>query len=269
MSAKILSNQFTLVTSCLILLAIPAPAKAFSVTLDTFTSTGNTLTSRVDDNVNFSATINTTSTPNGFGNFFAEQDDPFLLLGDASNQTISDDDLTVGVSLATSESIEISSENANQDLVLNFDWIFQGDSTGIAGINVDTFSVTLIGGGIDALGNPNVNTDLLVENQYGKNRGESLSLPRNLPIGTYNIQFSVIEPTVVDPNILIGTNLTNTEASFILANDNSAAGIDNLSVSSVPFEFTPTTGLLIVGSIWGLLRWQKRKNLVSNNEPKS
>jgi hypothetical protein len=272
MPTKVLSNKLPWITSCVLLLAAPSPAKAFSVNLNTFTDTSpDAALSRVNSNINADSTINQTVTPEGFGSFFAEEDNPFLLLGASSGTTIPLDDHGVGVSIATSENIVILEENANKDLVLNFDWIFQGNSEGTLGLIDDTFSVALVGAGTDLLGNTvNVETDLLVTNEYGSKRGEELAISGGLNTGTYNIVISLTEPSIdpldpIDPLPLLSSDVPLAAGP----SDNSAAGIDNLSVSSVPFEFSPTTGLFIVGGFWGLLRWQKRKNIVSNNELKS
>lgn len=258
---KKITNRIPWITSCVLLLAVPVPAKAFSINLNTFTDTSpEASVSRVNSQVDADSTINQTATPNGFGGFFEAQDNPYLLLGANSGTTIPLDDHTVGVSIATSENILIVEENANKDLVLKFDWIFQGTSEGTLGIIDDTFSVALVGAGTDLLGNTvNVDTDLLVTNQYGSKRGEELEISGGLNTGTYNIVISLIEPSL-DP--LLSTDVAVARDVPLAAgiNDNSAAGIDNMSVgSSVPFEFTPTTGLFIASGIYGLLRFQKRK----------
>lgn len=40
--------------------------------------------------------------------------------------------------------------------------------------------------------------------------------------------------------------------------DNLAAGTANFPTAAVPFEFSPSLGLLAVGSIWGVSRWRKQ-----------
>ena len=281
MPTKVLSNKLPWITSCVLLLAVPIPAKAFSVNLDTFTPITNALgePSEVFNSVPSTATINERPiNEGGFGNFF--QDSSFLLLGANPNQTIFNDNHTVGISAVLSNDIEILAENADRDLDINLDWTFQGNSDGIlSGTNLDdldTFSLAIVGADVGSLENP-VELELFATTQYQEQRDYKITIPGGLSTGTYNVLATVVEPSLDIP--LLSNDSVFTEDTPLAAgpNDNSAAGIGDMNItlssdvnsSSVPFEFTPTTGLFIVGSIWGLLRWQKRKNLVGNNELKS
>jgi hypothetical protein len=239
-------------------LSTTTSAQAFS--LDLTASVGE-----VDTNINASSTINQTGTPNGFGNFFQSQNDPFTVLGSSPNSTIpSGNNNSILTSTAVSNQITISSANAGKPLFLNFDWSFQGNSLGVEGIRLDTFTVSLVSVGVDGSGNPNFSSDLFITNQYQEKRGESLSISGGLVAGNYKVKISVIEPTVISTEFITQNNLTLTSLQIAnyqaaLALDNSAAGIDNLDISAVPFEFSPTLGVLIVGSFWGLLSWKKQK----------
>ena len=273
MSTKILGNRLTWLTSCFILLATPVSVRAFSVNLDTFTPVTNVSgdPSEVYGNTSSTTTINQTSIENGgFGDFF--QNSSFLLLGANPNQTIFDDSHTIGVSAAISNNIEILAENADRDLDVNLDWTFQGNSDGtLSGTSVDdldTFSLALVDADTLSQQNPaEVNTQLLVTTEYQEQRDYTITIPGGLSTGTYNIVATVVEPSIDTP--LLGNDLVGASDTPLAAgpNDNSAAGIGNMNVTlssdvsgaSVPFEFSPTTGLLIVGSVWGLLRL-KRKN---------
>lgn len=271
-----ITNRNTWVTSCLFLLATTVPAKAFNVTLDTFTPVINVTgdPSEVYGNTDDTATINQTSIENGgFGNFF--QDSSFLLLGAEPTNNILNDNHTVGISAAVSNDIEILAENANQDLEINLDWTFQGNSDGITGItnvdDLDTFSLAFAG--VDALSQQNlatVNTELLVTTDYQEQRDYTITVPGGLSTGTYNIVATVVEPSLDIP--LLRTDRVFNDAPLAAGpNDNSAAGIGDMNMtlssdvvdgSSVPFEFSPTTGLLMIGGFWGLKCLQKRKNVV-------
>lgn len=269
-----ITNRITWATSCVLLLAVPIPAKAFNVNLDTFTPRTNILgePSEVFNNVTSTATIDETPIDEGgFGNFF--QDSPFLLLGANPNRNIFDDEHTVGISAVLSNDIEILAENADRDLDINLDWTFRGNSDGIlSGTNLDdldTFSLAVVGVNVGSQENPlNVNRELLLTTEYQEQRDYTITIPGGLSTGTYNIVATVVEPSLDIPIPLLSNDSVFTEDTPLAAgpNDNSAAGIGDMNVtlssdtnsSSVPFEFSPTTGLFIVGSIWGLLRFQKR-----------
>ncbi|MDJ0692023.1 MAG: hypothetical protein QNJ41_26455 [Xenococcaceae cyanobacterium MO_188.B32] len=48
------------------------------------------------------------------------------------------------------------------------------------------------------------------------------------------------------------------DTSDLLPGDDEVFFLDNIAVSAVPFEFSPTLGLLAVGGIWGMSRLRKR-----------
>lgn len=248
-----------------LLLSTATSAQAFSLSLTA--SVG-----QVDNNVNANSTINTTNTPNGFGNFFQPQNDPFTVLGSSPNSTIpAGNNNLILTSTALSNNITISSANAKKPLVLSFDWSFQGNSLGVEGIKLDTFTVSLISVGVDSFGNPNFSSDLLITNQYQEKRGESLSILGGLVAGDYNVKVSVIEPTVISTEFITKNKLTLTPLQILnyqnaLALDNSAAGIDNLTLEAVPFDFSPTLGLSIVGIFWIIFYWKKLRVKTSKLE---
>lgn len=275
MSTNVLKNKLTWVTSCSILLATSVPVRAFSVNLDTFTPVENTLgeASEVYENTASTATINETPiTDGGFGNFF--RDSSFLLLGATPDRTIEEDTHTVGVSAAVSNEIEVLSENADKDLDVKLDWTFRGNSDGIlSGTDVDDLdNFSLVLAGANTLSQQNlaeVDTQLLFTTNYKEQRDYTITIPGGLSTGTYNIVATVVEPSIDNPIPLPSNDLTIARDTPLAAgtNDNSAAGIGDMNVTlssdvtnaSVPFEFSPTTGLFVVGSIWGLLRFKKGK----------
>ena len=273
MLKKIQSNQLTWITSCSILLAMPLPVRAFSVNLNTFTPVVNESgeLSEVFGDVTSTATIDETPVADGgFGDFF--QNSSFLLLGANPNQTIFNDSHTVGVSAAVSNDIEILAENAEQDLDVNLDWTFRGNSDGVTGVtsvdDLDTFSLAIAGA--DTLSQQNlasVDTELFATTVYQEQRDYTITIPGGLSTGTYNIVATVIEPSIEIPPVLGDIAVARDTPLAAGPNDNSAAGIGDMNVTlssdvtgaSVPFEFSPTTGLFVVGSIWGLLRFKKER----------
>lgn len=253
---KNITSKFCWITFGLFLSSATS-AHAFSLGLNA--SVGEVFT-----NVNASSTVNTTATPNGFGNFFQAQDDPFTLLGSSSpNVTIPSgrNFLSPDTSIVLSDTFTLGTPG--QGLKVEFDWSFQGNSTGLLGTLYDTFDVTLLGVGAGSSG---LDIELLNTKIYQEQLNETITIPTgSLPIGNYQIQFSVIEPSVV-PDVSSPDTLDNIRydgslisSQFDLSTDNSAAGIDNLDVSTVPFEFSPTLGILVVGGFWGLLFWKKHK----------
>ena len=300
------SKSFVFTLGCFFISA-PLPARSFSVTFNLDASIGQV------NNVNSEVLLNNTVKPNGFGDFF---NDSFTAIGSIPNSEIpeagSDTDV---VSTAISQDIEILAADANRDLELNFDWIFQGNAIDVfegvdsatklaAGIDLterlqlDTFTVSLIGEGINPSGEiVNTDLDLLVTNEYGEFRGQTFTISGGLPVGVYNVQATVIEPLQLTDEILsqiadrygatvataveniygeggvvgesgIGGGIlditpSNDNSNLTFAIDNSAAGIDNLTISdassSVPFEFSPTLGLFLTGSIIGFSYLKKLK----------
>lgn len=250
---KKLKSKFYWITSPLFSfsLSINLPAGAFTVTLDTDASVG-----QVYDDVNADSIINTTNAPDGFGNydgssdnFFEPANDSFILLGSEPDEAISvnSNPPLLETNIAVFNGIEITTENQSKDLSIEFDWIFQGNQQEVAGFNLDIFTVALVGTGTDLLGGTvDVDLELLATNQYDYDRDYSYTVDGGLLVGSYTLQASVIES--------IDLPLTN-----LLSVDNSAAGLDNISVTAIPFEFSPTFGLLIVVSLWGLSRFWKHK----------
>lgn len=205
------------------------PAKAVNVTFDS-----NLFTGEVHDNVSSSININTQTGANGFSNFF---DSNFLLLGaNPNDNNIPSDSFRFGTSTATSTSIDIV---GGQNYKLKFDWAFQGNSTGnLLNLDLDEFTLSFVGIG----SNSDINIDLLTTNEYGSERNKTYTISGNsLLSGSYNVVANLTE----------GADLTS---------HSSAAGLDNFTIEQVPFEFSPTQGLLIVGGFW--LFSSLRKNIV-------
>ncbi len=253
---KIIKNKNYWTIFCLLSLTIPLPADAFEITFDS--SIGE-----VYNNVPASSNINQTNTPDGFGNYNNSTDDffdsPFVLLGAKEDKAISDNGnslINIDVlNTAIFGGIEITEENQNKDIAIEFDWIFQGNQKSILGLNLDTFVVAVVGTGANPLTvDVDLDSNLQLTNTYSYKRNNSFIIDGGLPIDSYTIQATLLEA----PDV----------AGILTKYDNSAVGIGNLSATAVPFEFSPTLGLLIVGSFWGLSYYKKQKKNLKQLLPK-
>lgn len=222
------------ISFCFLFFSIDLPVRAIGVTFDSDSSLNVGQVFEATP----SATINTTATPNGFGNFF---DSNFLLLGEEPNDFATSgslsEDITL-VSTAVSNSFELTTENSGQDIVIEFDWAFQGNAEGLLDlVSIDSFEVALVS--VNALGEitSTVDLDVFATNEYGSGT-EQISIENSGLIGDYAIVANVLEKT----------------GDF----DGSAAGINNVTVNPVPFEFSPTLGLIFSGLGIGLYRWRTK-----------
>lgn len=246
-------NLFNLMKSkiiCCLILTIPCPVQAFEINLDTNASVG-----QVYGDVNQTSVINQTNIPDGFGNYDGTNDffdSSFFLLGSEASEAISvnSNPPLVETNIAVFNGIEIDTNNQNKDLVIEFDWIFQGNQQDISGFDLDLFTVSLVGTGTNTSGGAvDVDLEFLARNEYDDGRDYSYTVEGGLFVGSYTLVASVIE----SPDLPI-TNL--------LSVDNSAAGLGNINVTTVPFEFSPTLGILIVGGFGALSYLTKhQKNL--------
>ena len=85
------------------------------------------------------------------------------------------------------------------------------------------------------------NNDLSTVGTFAFNNATTV-LPANTPL------VFVSGDILVGDADLIGDAIPNDEVFFL----------DNITVSAVPFEFSPTLGLLAVGGIWGMSRLRKK-----------
>ncbi|BAU63918.1 hypothetical protein STA3757_12870 [Stanieria sp. NIES-3757] len=252
------TSKIVIQKSCLFALAASSfllaemPAKAINLSLD---SSAFNITQGIGSNSTVTTSdINVKSPPDGFGNgttgFFA---DPFLLLGaNPSNTSITTDSLRNNNSEAESYSFSISQTDITNGIKLNFAWAFQGNATGAAG-DKDNFNIFLEN--IDTSDRFTVFTQSLnrtgtspnfVTTGYGSNDQQTAFA-------------DTIDMTPGDYRVLITLNEnTNTRSS--------AAGFDNFVVSNaVPFEFSPSQGLFLVGGFWGLSNLIKRRKQLADS----
>jgi hypothetical protein len=214
------------------------PAQAFNVTFNS----GLLLNSY--DNQSPDISINQTSIPNGFNNFF---NDDFLLLGAQSNDSnIALDSHRFGLSSATSNSFQLFTQN-NQDVVLEFDWIFQGNADDFLGLNTEYFSLALVN--VDT---SSIKLDLLLATEYSSGSYSNVIESGDVPAGNYTITANLLESAD------LGINPLNPLESLPLYGRSSAAGLGNVSIATVPFEFSPTLGIFLVGTIWGVSHLSKK-----------
>jgi hypothetical protein len=226
-------------------LSTESPAQAFGVTFDAGVFVQA-------ENASATSEINTTTTPDGFGSFFDNDPntiDDFVLLGAQETDSNISSDSYRGIlnlsSTALSNSFTLSTQQVSDEITVNFDWIFQGNSTGTItsippNVDVDTFTFTLVG--LGSLSNVEQTLVTRLNSNYGSQRGESFTINANvLQAGDYALLAELVE----SPDSALHS---------------SAAGIDNVSISAVPFNFSPTLGLVITGGFWRFLDWQRRKN---------
>ena len=162
-----------------------------------------------------------------FGDIFADGD-TFLLLGATSaNANIAASSPNVNAT-ATFANFEISSDNVSDgSLNFSFDWAFAGDNDAL-----DNFFV-----GIGPTGG-SVTNFVTFQASYGSGTFDQSIDISGLTPGNYDLVVSLTEST---------------------GPGNSAAGFDNIAISSVPFEFSPALGLFLVGGLFGGSSYLKRK----------
>jgi hypothetical protein len=231
----------------LFLITHPAQALTGSLNLAPGDFTNNTSiasNSIIDNNASATATIDETDTPEGFGNAFSST---FLLLGANVNDSIPTDSQTTDNSSAISEEFLISDTNiSNGFLNIKFNWAFQGDATG-EDVNQDNFNIYLI----DSAQLNGTAASILSINSPGGYGSDTEDLDVNisaLTAGNYRLRIDLNENT---------------------GPTSSAAGFNNISVSevaAVPFEFSPTQGLLMVGAFFGLSSYLKHRKTASKLE---
>jgi hypothetical protein len=222
-----------------------SPAQALSITLGSTNFTGTEGT--VDNNTSTASNINVSAPNNGFGNgttgFFSTN---FLLLGAlGSDSSIPLDSRRGGNSTAVSSTFYIDPSQLASDLTISFQWAFRGNSLGGSGDN-DNFNVFLL--------TPDFQQIELLARQvsssgYGSNLTQSATVALNLlTAGDY----------------FIGITLNENSDFF---NRSSAAGFNNFVITAdelppgdpVPFDFSATPGLLILGGMFGISYLRKRQ----------
>ena len=209
----------------------PAHAVTGSLNLD---NEDFTFISGQDNGVNNAAgnsNIDETATPQGFGNHFSDSD-TFLLLGATDpSSNISSSPASQNVT-AFSEQFEIDSRDIQEGVVVEFDWAFQGTDD-----ESDSFVVRIINSSESDI------ATVITENSYGQ--------------GSYS---GIVDVSDFSGGSDYSLFVTLNEGAF--DGKNSAAGFNNISVS-VPFEFSPGLGLLMMGGLFGGSTYLKRRKLAS------
>jgi hypothetical protein len=186
------------------------------------------------------------SNGSGFENHFSSD---FLILGANPNSPNYDTDIRTDSlrdenSRAISTTFTISPSDVTQDTQISFKWAFNGNAPGGSGTQ-DNFQLYLVNATSGA--NNNFFSQDRSNVSYSKENLQTVTIPANsFASGNYFLRVNVNEND--DPD-----------------NKSSAAGFSNFQVQTVPFEFSPSQGLLLVGGIWGLSSFLKRKKAIHFN----
>jgi hypothetical protein len=231
------SSLFLLAASSIVLTGLPAQAINITLSPSQFTKLGTG--GIVDNNASSTSNINITAPNDGFGDgtngFF---DSNFLLLGANPGDNITTDSNQDENSTARSTTFNLSTNDVAQAVQIKFQWAFQGNSLGIPDEDQDNFNIRLarIGGGSNVFFSKSAPTG------YGGNKNEQHTFAADtLTAGDYRMTITLNE------NADTGTS--------------SAAGFNQISVQNVPFEFSPSTGLLMVGGFLGFTYLKKRRQV--------
>jgi hypothetical protein len=187
----------------------------------------------------------------GFGDKFASTTgDTFLLLGasntakninqgtttnTANNGNRFDSNVNVD---ARYQSFSVDADDVQDGLNFSFDWAFRGTTTDFG----DRFVIGFVPTGENA-GSEDFKT-ILSQVNYGDGTFSGNASLTGLTPGNYDLLISLSEATTIG---------------------NSAVGFDNFAIAdvpsstTVPFEFSPTMGLLLVGSVFGGSSYLKRR----------
>jgi hypothetical protein len=242
----------SIAASSLLFTKIPAQAINLSLEPSNFTVDKGVGTNSASS----TSTLNNASFGNGTngGGFEEHFSNDFLLLGASTNSPYNDTDIRSDSlhddnSRAISNTFSLDSTDITKATTIDFKWAFNGNSTGGAG-DQDNFQIYM--NRINP-SNPNQifsSTLAFSKNRssdlYARNSLETVTIPANtFASGSYNLRINVNEND--DPNAY-----------------SSAAGFSNFQVQTVPFEFSPSQGLLLVGGIWGLSSFLKRRKDLAN-----
>jgi hypothetical protein len=240
--------------------ANPAGAVTGSITINNtdFTIAPNTLGlnnaphDSVIDNSTASIGANSPNYGGGFGNQFNTTGDTFLLLGATNtDKRINEGTTTSGTNdgnrlqnntnvTATFASFTVDADDLSQGLAFSFDYAFRGVTT----TGFDSFAI-----GIAPTGEGPSSPDFVL---FTGNSTYSS--------GTYSntVDFTDLGLSPGQYDFIV----TLTEAT---TTGNSAVGFDNFVLTDVvPFDFSPSLGLLLVG-VFGGASYLKRKKAISIN----
>ena len=238
-----LKNLGTLFTAAASLFLAATSSHALSVNLaPTDFSLSSDTPSGQANAVGASNAINQAIGPNGFSNISAGDvfSSDFLLLGATTSATdILSDGVNSNNSSAESTIFPISATDVSDGIVINFKWAFNGNATG-GFSDSDTYFVRLQNDDVasqfvDAIGKT-------APGEYGSGT-ESVNInTTGLTAGNYYLQITLNE----------NVNSNSSAAGF------NQITLENPSVS-VPFEFSPSLGLMIMGGIFITTRYAKSR----------
>lgn len=228
---------FFAAASTLLLFSQPAGAVIANLSPSNFSLSAETPGGEVNA-VGASNAINQASPTNGFGTVF---DEDFLLLGAITTASdIHDDGLISGNSTANSSNFSLTGTDLAAGITVDFEWAFNGNSVGTPFEDQDKFSILLKNFGV-----PTESAFVLgkaAAGDYGSGT-ESVNVNTSgLSAGNYFLQITLDE------------NSGNLNSS--------AAGFNQIAVStSVPFEFSPSVGLIMMGGIFVYSRYAKSRKV--------
>jgi hypothetical protein len=234
-------KQVGLLLTAASLLFAAKPAEALTGDIGSFTPSEFTQDSGTVTSVTSNNNINQASTTGGagFGGYFTSE---FLLLGAQNSDTTIPLDNQGTINNSRNDSIALSPSfpitqsiiNNRTSIRVEFNYAFNGNNSASA---FDNFEVQLYDGSnlVDASPVYSISAPA----GYGSGTGKAIFPTSSLLADTnYQLQLTVNEST---------------------STGSSAAGFNQITVTSVPFEFSPAQGLLAVGGIWGISAYLKRK----------
>ncbi|WP_071191046.1 hypothetical protein [Trichormus sp. NMC-1] len=197
------------------------------------------VTGVVKNNASPSTVINTQASPNGFGNVFTSN---FLLIGaNTTNANIPNDSLVNNNSDARSNIFAVSAADAAQPITMTFNWAFNGNATGVTN-DADSFLIRIIGPTSRTFFQRTTDPNDTIPG-YGSGINEIATVTPLGTAGNYRIQISLNEN---------------------LSTNSSAAGFNNINISStpVPFGFSTNMSLLVFGGMFYGMNKLKKKMAV-------
>ncbi|NJK60194.1 MAG: hypothetical protein HC918_08110 [Oscillatoriales cyanobacterium SM2_1_8] len=214
-----------------LLLALPAPTHALTTTYTFLPGefsddvSGTSFNNAVDPG----ATLNTTATPDGFGNRFAST---FVSIGHNNGSTAitAGGSPRPGISRVAAPSRQIAVTAAEPFVTLTFDYAFQGNNPG----SVNSWSVVL-------QNVATLNVQSFLSGQTALMNGSVSIVDLAPPPGNYQLEFELLE----------GNGCCNT-----------ALGFNNVVVTTqVPYELEAGAGLGVLALGFGYRKWRKSRRL--------
>ena len=219
--------------------------------------------------------INTSLEPDGFkesassSGFFVDNSE-FLLLGVAesdstdTDSTISTDSFRYLASQALSPVFTLTTEDTQKNLLVEFDWAFQGNSEGdTSSLDRDVFGVAF-----SVSGDPSNEAAQLLLRDTSTTEGYESQKDYSKVIESGILQSGTDYRMVINltEGADVGTSPQCPLTSCPEYGRSSAVGIDNVTISTieeVPFNFTSSQGLLILMGFSGFNYLFKKSKLLN------